>query len=322
MLEIQCGVVVGLGNVGEQRGKADPRVVVIDAGTTQGYRNLVGVGQRGRREILETRVLHDVGKVAGKAELVGQFIGGSGTECIVEPVVIELGRRNHRAVGSRGTDVVVGKPPHIFAGSVLHGSVLAIEGLPFEACAIIEVKLRRDVPVVGGIKGQLVLVAFVVFRGILVVVVEVVVALVGIVEPQGITAVGGHALVVHGGVGGVVDVVVPLVQAQTQGRCFEFLRQFRSKEHLVDVARVEAGHARLHIVARVGRLGAVDVLLYIVVGRVALDVDERHGCLVDKRAAGVVVACDDFPVEAVSEVIVVHQRDFARPVVLIVIERG
>ena len=132
--------------------------------------------------------------------------------------------------------MVIRETSHIVAIGISHGSILALDCLPFEAGAIVCIKFVGNVPVVSEIEGELILFSLVVFRGVLVVVVEVVVALVGVEKANCIAAVVGDALVVHCGVGGVVDVVVPLVHTHTQSAVGEFLDKFRGEEHLVDVA--------------------------------------------------------------------------------------
>ena len=68
VLQVQRRVVVRLRDVGEERGQAQPFVVVVDSGTPQGYGDLVRVGQGGRGEVFDFRMLGDVGEVAGEAE--------------------------------------------------------------------------------------------------------------------------------------------------------------------------------------------------------------------------------------------------------------
>ena len=45
VLQVQGRVVVRLRDIGEERGQTQPFVVVVDSGTSQGYGDLVRVGQ-------------------------------------------------------------------------------------------------------------------------------------------------------------------------------------------------------------------------------------------------------------------------------------
>ena len=110
------------------------------------------------------------------------FVGGSSREIVVEPIVVQVGRRNLGAIGRNGAEMIIGKAAHVVTGSVAHGQILAVEALPLEARSVIEVELRGHIPIVRGIKRQFVFVSLVVFGGILVVIVEIRAALVPIEE--------------------------------------------------------------------------------------------------------------------------------------------
>ena len=96
--------------------------------------------------------------------------------------------------------MIIAEASHIVAGGVANGGVFTIEALPFDACAIIGVEFVGDIPVVRQVSGEFVFRSLVIFRGILIEIVEIIVAFVGIVHPHRITAVSSDALVVHGGV--------------------------------------------------------------------------------------------------------------------------
>ena len=176
--------------------------------------------------------------------------GQRGGEGHVQPVVAERRGGNGGAVGSGGTQVVAGEAAYVFTIGVAHGGIFALTVLPFQACAVVDVPLGRDVPVVRGVEGEFVFVALVILRGVLVEVVvrgvAVVVRLVGggAVEHAGR---GLHGVVVHGGARSVVRVVVPLVQAHTPRVALALALQFGGEEGFVDAAAVEARHAALHV---------------------------------------------------------------------------
>ena len=138
-------------------------------------------------------MLHDIGKVAGETELVGELVGQRGREVVVEPVVVDVCRRNLKTCrGVRGTDIVVGEVGIVTVGrSVRVSGILALQLLPFEAGAIVDIQFRDDIPVVSEVEGELVLMAAVELRGVLVEIVEVGRAQVAVVEADGIAAVVG-----------------------------------------------------------------------------------------------------------------------------------
>ena len=86
--------------------------------------------------------------------------------------------------------------------------------------------------------------------------------MVGIPYSQGIAAIRRYALVVHGGIGSVVDVVVPLVQDKTEDGSPELLAQLGSEEHLVDGSGIEARHTGLDIQSIISLGLLVDVRQY------------------------------------------------------------
>ena len=197
VLQIERRVVVGLRDVREERCEAQPLVVVVDTCTAKRHAYLVGVRHRSRGECRDVRVLHDVGEVAGESEVVVQLICKGCCEVVVHPVVLHICRSNFCAIGSRCTEMVVGKTAHVVAGSILHGCVLALKALPLYTSAIVGVELRSDVPVVCEVEGELVLMSLVILRRVLIEIVEHTLCLVGIPKAHGVRSVFGYALVVH-----------------------------------------------------------------------------------------------------------------------------
>lgn len=96
----------------------------------------------------------------------------------------------------------------------------------------------RVVPVMGNVEGELVLMAAVELGGVLVEIVEIAGAQVAVVEEDSVVSVVGNALVIHGGVRRIVDVVVPLIESEAQGRGLEALRKLIGEEQLIDAAAV------------------------------------------------------------------------------------
>ena len=172
MLEVQRGVVVGLADIGEERGEAQPAVVVVDAGASQWHRDLVGVGKRGGSEGLELWMLHEIGEVTGEAKLLGELIGDGSREVVVEPVIINARGADTRAVRGRGTYIKIGEAAYIVAGGVPHCCIASAERLPLQTCTVVEVEHRQDVPVVSSVDSELVFMTHIILRRVLVVVVE------------------------------------------------------------------------------------------------------------------------------------------------------
>ena len=115
--------------------------------------------------------------------------------------------------------MIVGETTNIFAFCITHSGILAFRVVPFQADTIVGVQLRRDVPVVSGKESQFVFITLVVFRGILV---EIIVGCRAVVFlfSQGARMIKHgrhflHGVVIHRGAGGIVIVVMPLVEAHT-----------------------------------------------------------------------------------------------------------
>ena len=140
--------------------------------------------------------------------------------------MLQFSGSNDGAVGCCSTQIVVGEAAYEVALGIPDSCVLAVQSLPLDSASVVEVELLGQIPIVCEVESQLVLVALVVFRSILIEVVEVGVALVGIPHTLWIGAVIGHTLVIHGGVGAIVDIVEPLVEAHSEGGVVELLVQF------------------------------------------------------------------------------------------------
>ena len=276
MLQIQRRVIVCLRNVSKERSQANPLVVIIHTTTCQRHSNLVRIGQGSRGKVVETRMLHNISEVARKTKLLCELISQRSCQVIVQPIIIQVRRLNYRTIGSRSAKVVVGKASHIVTSSIAHSSILTIKTLPFKASSIIRIQFVRNVPIVGQVSSQLVFSALIIFRSILVKVIENRVTLVRIKHSHGVATIHRHTLVIHRCVRSIVNVINPLIQAHAQSAAVKFLAQFGGKQHLVNVASVQARHTRLHIIARVSLSLSKGVNHLIVISSVVFHIHQAH----------------------------------------------
>ena len=228
-------------------------------------------------------MLNDIGEIARETKVLGQLIGGCNREVIVEPIIAQVSRSNLCTISCSCSEIVVCKSSHEIALGILDCGILALQALPFQASTVVEVQLLGDVPIVSEVKSQLVLSSLVILRCILVEIIEVVTSLVGIPNSQGITSIGWHALVVHRGVGSIVDVVIPLVQTYSYSRCIELLAQLCGEKHLVDGSCIEARHTSLNVLAIVSLGLTINVTIHIMICSLivgTLQVDDGHRGLI------------------------------------------
>ena len=161
--------------------------------------------------------------------------------------------------------------------------ILAVHLLIFEAGTVVDIDFVVDIPIVGKIKGQFIFIPFVIFGSILV---EVVVNAIGITFFHQSARIFFHCMVVHGGIRGIINLIMPLVQPDTPGSVFIFARQFGSQEGFIYITAIQTRHAALYI-AFIRSQIAFQVFQGIAVFRSLLF--QRHRRLIDIRAERMVV---------------------------------
>ena len=143
-------------------------------------------------------MLNNVSEIASEAEVIGQLISCCYREIVVQPVVTQVCWSNLSLIWCRSTEIVIGKTTYEFTLCILHCCVFTLQLLPLQTGTIVEIQLLGDVPIVGKVESQLVFASLVILRCILVEIVEVAVALVGIPNAQGKTAICRNTLIIHG----------------------------------------------------------------------------------------------------------------------------
>ena len=144
-------------------------------------------------------MLNDVSEIASEPEVIGQLISCCYREIIVQPVVTQVCRSNLSSlIWCRSTEIVIGKTAYEFTLCILHCCVFTLQLLPLQTGTIVEILLIGDIPIVSEVESLLVFASLVILRGVLVEIVEVAVALVGIPNAQGKTAICRNTLIIHG----------------------------------------------------------------------------------------------------------------------------
>ena len=143
-------------------------------------------------------MLHDVSEIASEAEIVGQLISCCNREIVIQPVVTQIYRSNRGSISCRSTEIVICETTNVIPLRILHCSVFTLQLLPLQTGTIVEIQLVGDIPIVSEVESQLVFASLVILRGVLVEIVEVAVALVGIPNAQGKTAICRNTLIIHG----------------------------------------------------------------------------------------------------------------------------
>ena len=205
--------------------------------------------------------------------------------------------------------MIAGETSDVVAVGIADSGILTLDVLPFQTGAVVGVPLRRDVPIVSGIECQFVLLPFVILRCVLV---EVVVGRIAIIVCLIVGRAVEHAghrldgVVIHRGTGGIVHIIVPLVQSHAPCHVFAFALQFCGQERLVDEAAVETRHATLHMTG-IGGVRSVSLTQRVACRGVHLAY--RHGGLIEIGTESVVIFQTCVPLPTFSPAVSVEQRD-------------
>ena len=148
--------------------------------------------------------------------MVVHLIGCSKGKVIVEPAVIQWHRSYLRAISSGSTEMVIGKSSDVITSCILHSKVLALEFLQLNTGTIVEIQLWENVPVMGEVKGGLVLMTTVEFGCVLVIIIEERRALASIIESYRIASIRRDALIIHCCIRCIINMIVPFVDTYTQ----------------------------------------------------------------------------------------------------------
>ena len=80
--------------------------------------------------------------------------------------------------------------------------------------------------------------------------------------------------------------VEPLIHAEAEGGCTEFLAKLGGEESLINLTGIETGHTGLNILTIISLGLSVDVAIHIIICALigsALQIDDRHWRLVNHR---------------------------------------
>lgn len=73
--------------------------------------------------------------------------------------------------------------------------------------------------------------------------------------------------------------IEPLIHAEAEGGCTEFLAKLGGEESLINLTGIETGHTGLNILTIVSLSLSVDVAIHIIIYAlvgIALQIDDRH----------------------------------------------
>ena len=166
--QIQCRVVICLGNISEQGSQAEPVIIEIDTGTSQRNSYLIYIRHLGRCKVRHIRTLGIVSEIGSETKLLRHLISSGCRECHIEPIITITARGNLGAVGCNRPDVIIGKTAYRFSVCIVHSQILSCQTLVFKTSAIIHIPFISNIPIVSSIKSQLIFMAFIVFRSILI----------------------------------------------------------------------------------------------------------------------------------------------------------
>ena len=161
-------------------------------------------------------MLNDIGEITRQSKMLVHLIGCSKGEVIVEPAVIQWYRGYLRAVSSSSTEMVIGKSSDVITSCILHCKVLALELLKLNTSTVVEIQLWEDIPVMGKVKGCLILMSTIELRCILVIIIEERRALASIIESYRIASIRRDALIIHCCIRCIINMIVPFVDTYTQ----------------------------------------------------------------------------------------------------------
>ena len=164
--------------------------------------------------------------------------------------------------------------------------------------------------------------SLIVFRCVFIVVVCNVASLESIIHSHRIRTVVGYALLIHSGVRGIINTIVPFIDTDTQSGIVENFAQFGCKHRLVYNTGIEASHTRLYILTCIGHYIALNIALHIFVATAIIGVYNLHRCLIHHCAACMSIFTDKIPCQAVIPRILIHQYIFALSVFSIVVKGG
>ena len=80
--------------------------------------------------------------------------------------------------------------------------------------------------------------------------------------------------------------IEPLIHAEAEGGCTEFLAKLGGEESLINLTGIETGHTGLNILTILSLSLSVDVAIHIIIYALigsALQIDDRHWRLVNHR---------------------------------------
>ena len=104
--------------------------------------------------------------------------------------------------------------------------------------------------------------------------------------------------------------IEPLIHAEAEGGCTEFLAKLGGEESLIYLTGIEARHTGLDVLTVVILGLSVDIAILIIICALigsALQIDDRHWSLVNHRTTGMIVLQGSLPVQTVVKTVAVHE---------------